>query len=194
MINFKKVFPRLKETYETDGIAITYSNDGKQSNMTLSYEDSPVMKPFAENLIISYAIDKGTNYEYIPNRDLSEDVTIEKLHEAALENMIDEIGNNIQAHGDAKDVLMITNGGNYEAAMLIWDEIWPEIEKMVGDKLYIAIPARDILYVAPKSNPNSIGRLTELIHKMFNLEDAQGLMVKHIYEQTKDGWKVVATA
>ncbi len=113
-------------------------------------------------------------------------MTIEKLHEAALQNMIDEIADNIQAHGDKTDVLMITNGGNYEAAMLIWDDIWPQIESVVEGDFYIAVPARDVLYVAPKSNPDAISRLTELIQRLFKDETAQGLMVKHIYQRGRE--------
>ena len=192
MIDFEKVFPRLKETYKDDA-PIEYEAKGGGS-IELSKEDSPVMKPFAQNLTISYAIDMGTHYQFIANRDLSEEVTIEKLHEAALRNMIDEIADNIQAHGDKTDVLMITNGGNYEAAMLIWDGIWPQIESVVEGDFYVAVPARDVLYVAPKSNPDAISRLKELILRLFGDETARGLMVKHIYQRGEKEWEVVATA
>lgn len=192
MIDFTKVFPRLKETYQNDTPIELTAEDGK--TMTLPYEDSPVMKEFAQNLTISYALDMGSHYQFIANRDLSDEVTIEKLHEAALQNMIDEVADNIQAHGDVTDVVMITNGGNYEAAMLIWDGIWPQIESVVGGDFYVAVPARDVLYVAPKSNANAIERLSELINKLFNGEDTHGLMVKHIYQRSEEGWKVIATA
>ncbi|WP_029903232.1 DUF1444 family protein [Prevotella sp. 10(H)] len=192
MIDLKKVFPRLKETYPDDAPVMLELQEGK--NITLSQEDSPVMKPFADNLTISYAIDKGTHYEFIPNRDLSDELTIDMMHDAAMENMIDEIADNIQAHGDPADVLMITNGGNYEAAMLIWDGIWPQIESIVGGELYAAVPARDVLYVAPKSNSQAIERLSELIKELFDTPNAQGLMVRHIYQRGENGWEVVVTA
>lgn len=193
MIDLKKVFPRLKETYSNDDPVTLEMQDGK--TITLTEEDSPVMKPFAENLTISYALDMGTYYQFVPNRDLSEELTIEMLHEAALENMIDEIADNIQAHGEPADVLMITNGGNYEAVMLIWNDIWSQIESVVGGELYVAVPARDVLYVAPKSNPDAIERLSNLIKRLFDEdENAQGLMVRHIYERGESGWEVVASA
>ncbi|SBW01616.1 DUF1444 family protein [uncultured Dysgonomonas sp.] len=193
MIDLKKVFPRLKETYSNDDPVTLEMQDGK--TITLTEEDSPVMKPFAQNLTISYALDMGTHYQFVPNRDLSEELTIEMLHEAALENMIDEIADNIQAHGEPADVLMITNGGNYEAAMLIWNDIWSQIESVVGGELYVAVPARDVLYVAPKSNPDAIERLSNLIKRLFDEdENAQGLMVRHIYKRGESGWEVVASA
>lgn len=192
MIDFSKVFPRLKETYNDD--TPVELQVGEDKTITLSKEDSPVMQPFAKNLTISYAIDMGTHYQFVANRDLSEEVTMEKLHEAALQNMIEEIKDNIQAHGDVEDVVMITNGGNYEAAMLVWDGIWSQIESVMKGDFYIAVPARDVLYVAPKSNLDAIARLSELVNKLFNGEDAHGLMVKHIYQRGKDGWEVVATA
>ncbi len=55
MIDFTKVFPRLKETYKEDAPAELHIGEGK--TMELPHEDSPVMKPFAQNLTISYAID-----------------------------------------------------------------------------------------------------------------------------------------
>jgi len=192
MIDFSKVFPRLKETYKNDTPIELQVGDDK--TITLSEEDSPVMKQFAQNLTISYAIDMDSHYQFIPNRDLTDEVTIEKLHEAALQNMVNEIADNIQAHGDKNDVLMITNGGNYEAAMLIWDDIWPQIESVVEGDFYVAVPARDVLYVAPKSNPDAIFRLKELIQRLFSDDTAQGLMVKHIYQRGENGWEVVATA
>jgi len=192
MIDLKKVFPRLKETYKDD--APVELQVGEDKTITLSEEDSPVMRLFAQNLTISYAIDKGSHYEFIANRDLSDEVTIEMLHEAALQNMIDEIADHIQAHGDKTDALMITNGGNYEAAMLIWDDIWSQIESVVEGDFYVAVPARDVLYVAPKNNPEAIPRLKELITRLFNDETAQGLMVKHIYQRGENGWEVAETA
>lgn len=194
MIDFTKVFPRIKETYH-DGEERKSLVQPHGETVEIPFDASPVMKPLTKNLNVAYALDMETHYQFIANRDLSDEVTVEKLHEAALENMINEIGENIQAHGDKDDVMMITNGGNYEAALLIWNDIWTQIEAAVGDKLYIAVPARDLLYVAPRSNPNSIERLSGLIRKFFDEdEQAQGLLVRHIYKQGKDGWEVVATA
>jgi len=193
MIDLSKVFPRLKETF-SDGEPITLQvHEG--DSITLTEEDSPAMKPFAQNLTISYAIDMGTHYQFIPNRDLSDKLTIDMLHDAALQNMIDEIADNIQAHGDKEDVLMITNGGNYEAAMLIWEDIWEQIESVVGGDFYVAVPARDVLYVAPKNNPDAIERISGLIRRLFDdAENTHGLMVRHIYQRGNSGWKVIATA
>ncbi len=193
MIDLSKVYPRLKETYSDEEPKILLTHEGKE--VTLSLDDSPIMKPFAQNLVVSYALDMGTHYQFISNKALSNDLTIERLHDAALKNMINEIAENIQAHGDKADVLMITNGGNYEAAMLIWDDIWAQIEAAVGDDFYVAIPARDLLYISPKNNPDAIERLGGLIKKMFDeSEDTQGLMVRHIYQRADNGWEVVATA
>jgi len=192
MIDLTKVFPRLKEIYKDDAPQ-EYVTKGGQT-IEIPEEDSPVSKPFAQNLTVSYAIDMGSHYQFIPNRDLTDEVTIDQLHEAALQNMVDEIAENIQAHGDVTDVVMITNGGNYEAAMLIWEDIWPQIETVVGGDFYVAIPARDVLYVAPKSNPEAITRLNGLIQRLFDDETTHGLMVKHIYQRGENGWEVVATA
>lgn len=194
MIDLSKVFPRLKEIYNKGEKRISLVQPSGES-ITMTHDESPVMQPFAQNLSISYAIDMGTHYQFIANRDLTDEITMEKLYEVALKNMINEISQNIEAHGDKNDVMMITNGGNYEAAMLIWDDIWPQIESVVGDELYVAVPARDLLYVAPKSNPNSIERLSGLIRKFFDEdEEAKGLMVRHIYERKDKKWEVVATA
>ena len=192
MIDFAKVFPRLKETYDSTNPIRVATDEGKE--ITLSAEDSPVMIPFAENLSVSYAVDHGTHYQFVSNRDLSDTVTVEKLHTAALQNMITEIADNIQAHGDPTDVLMLTNGGNYEAAMLIWDDIWTQIESVVGGAYYVAVPARDLVYVAPKSNPDAIARLKELINRLFDDKEAFGLMVRHIYHRIGDKWEIVTTA
>lgn len=194
MIDYTKVFPRIKEIYK-DGESPKSLVKPTGKTIDMPFEASPVMQPLAKNLNIAYALDMGSHYQFIPNRDLSDEVTIEKLHEAALSNMINEIKDNIQAHGSTKEVMMITNGGNYEAAMLIWEDVWPQIESMAGGEVYVAVPARDLLYVAPQNNPNAIEQLSKLIRKLFDEdEEAQGLLVRHIYQKSNKGWEVVTTA
>lgn len=187
MIDLLKVYPRLKQVLEDDMVLETAEN----GTIKLAPEDSPVMLDFAEGLKIAYAIDEDSYFSLVLNRDMA-DVDIKDLHEAALENMYNEIREQLSYQGDPAEVIMITNGGNYEATMMLMDGgFWEQIEDIMGGDYYVAVPARDILLIAPKSNPGSIGRLTELINNFFDNPEASGLLVRNIYQRENNSWVFV---
>lgn len=96
--------------------------------------------------------------------------------------------------GDPEDVIMITNGGDYEATMLLVDDgFWDQIKEIMAGGYYVAVPARDILLIAPESNPKSIERLGEMIDNFFTNPEANGLLVRNIYERENGSWTLVKT-
>jgi len=65
----------------------------------------------------------------LQNKHLSEEITIDKLHDAALTNMEKAVADSTQINGDSENVIMLTNGGNFEATMMIAEFLWEQLEQ-----------------------------------------------------------------
>jgi uncharacterized protein YtpQ (UPF0354 family) len=179
LIDLQKVFPRIKGLFDNENPDPVRSS----VEIAISVDDAPVIKPLAEGIGICYMIDKGDSYQVIQNKHLSTDLTIDKLHDAALTNMAIAISDKTQVNGDPKNAMMVTNGGNLEAAMLLADFLWEQIEPVFEDKICVAIPANDLLFIAGKNS--SVGRQTlrTLVKQYFDNSETKGLIVRHIYER-----------
>src|ERR1041385_1750342 len=57
---------------------------------------------------------------------------------------------------------MITAGGNYEASLLLLDEIWDRRQFKVSGDIVVALPTRDVLLVTGSQNPAGIVKLREV--------------------------------
>ncbi len=113
----------------------------------VSHEDSPVIKPFAADLIVMYALDLPTHFQFVSNKDLENaSLTSEELHSIALRNLPSRIPK-IELHGQAPQYMVIA-GGNFEATLLLFDSMWEQFEQEMPGELLAVVPARDLLYVS----------------------------------------------
>jgi uncharacterized protein YtpQ (UPF0354 family) len=190
-IDLSKVFPRLKGLYSDE---TPDPNPNPGTHMQISQAESPVFDDFAKGLGVFYALDQGDRYLLLQNRHLSEKVTLEKLRAAALKNLANEVDGKTTFQGDPAGVMMLTNGGNFEAAMMLLDNIWVNVEDMVKDEICVAVPARDLMFIAGKNNPNGRESLRNVVRKFFNQEKTPGAIVRHIYAREGGKWVVVETA
>jgi hypothetical protein len=192
-IDLSKVFPRIKGVFNDEHPAPLPGNTGPA--ITMTQENSLVSTPIAEGIAVFYALDMGHSYQILQHRHLSEDITIEKLHAAALQNMFTEVSETTKVNGDPEHLMMVTNGGNYEATMLLADYMWEQLEPHFNDSVCVAIPARDLLFVSAKNNHIGREALRKAVKFYFEESDeTQGLLVRHIYERENGQWKLVETA
>ena len=106
-IDLRKVYPRIKGLYDDQNPEPNPKSDGE---LSVSSEDSPVFQPLARGIGIFYMVDQGDSYQIIQNRHLSENLTIEKLHETALKNMAKAVNDKTQVNGDPANMMILTNG------------------------------------------------------------------------------------
>ncbi len=190
-IDLNKVYPRIKGLYdELNPDPSPMHHD----EFAVSLDEGPVIKPLAKGIGISYMLDKGDGYLLIQNKQLSEDLTIEKLHEAALKNMAVAVADKTEMDGDPTNVMMLTNGGDFEATMLLADFLWGQIEPVFNDSVCVAIPTNDILFIAAKNNPEARESLRLAVRHYFENRETEGLIVRHIYERVNGEWIYVETA
>ena len=190
-INLTKVFPRIKGLFDEETLDPNLSG---YTPVEMNEADRPVYEPFAEGLGIFYALDKGDHFLHVQNRHLSETITLEKLRETALNNMTKEVSDKTQISGDPSDIMMLINGGNFEAAMMLVDSIWDNLEQVLNDQVCIAIPAKDLLFIAGKNNPVGRESLRARVRQFFDDQETEGLLVRHIYTRENNQWVLLETA
>ncbi len=83
-------------------------------------------------------MDEGNTYQIIQNRHLTEELTIEKLHSVSLSNMAKAIADTTEVNGDPGNIMMVTNGGNFEATMILADFLWDQIGPVFNDNICVA--------------------------------------------------------
>lgn len=122
-----------------------------------------VYEDFNEQLVIIYAEDTPTNINYFSPKTLSEiGITRKQLRTLAIANLSRIIP---KPQIDAGPfVSMITVGGNYEASLLLFDDIWANLSKVDGD-IVVAVPARDLLMFTGSRNQQGLTKLRELAVK-----------------------------
>lgn len=190
VVELSKVVPRIKAVYGEE----TIDPGPASEHLKMSIEDSPVMQDLTTGLSIFYAMDMGNRYELIQNRHLSATITQEALRTAALANMGREIADKTKVNGDPASVMMLTNGGNFEATMLLVDGMWENLKEVFKDDICVAVPARDLLFIAGRNSGAGREGLRGLVRKFFDEQETNGLLVRHIYAREDSKWVVVETA
>lgn len=192
-INTNKIFPRLKANY---GHEMYKSDLGKKfmgnSEIKLDIPEKfiPINENIFEDIMMSFIADNGLSYVMLQNEflELNPNLTIDSLKVLSLNNLISEIRDKIQMHGDVNDVAMITCGGNFEAASILVPKTWENLFSHFGPKIAFCVPANDILYVCKADNKDAILKMKMQINEWFHSEDTQGLISKGIYLK-EDGVK-----
>jgi uncharacterized protein YtpQ (UPF0354 family) len=118
---------------------------------------------FNNELVIVYAEDDPTRMRYLTS---DEDIGIARaeLRKRAVDNLR-RILPKIEMQGD-DHVLMVSAGGDYEASLLLIDEIWSGGQLKVNGDIVVAIPARDVLLVTGSHDRSGLKRMREAAAKL----------------------------
>ena len=123
-----------------------------------------VFEDFNEELVIVYAEDGPRNIRYLTPKNLTElGLRKDQLRGIAVANLRDLLPKAEIKRGPL--VSMITAGGDYEASLLLFDEMWSSGRLAVDGDIVVAIPSRDLLLFTGSSNQAGIARLRELTSK-----------------------------
>lgn len=122
-----------------------------------------VYEDFNEELVILYAEDTPTNISYFAPKSLEEiGLSRKQLRTLSVANLTRLIPKPQVDTGPL--VSMITVGGNYEASLLLFDDLWANLSKADGD-IVVAVPARDLLMFTGSRNQRGLTKLRELAAK-----------------------------
>lgn len=121
---------------------------------------------YNDDLIILYAEDTPRNIRYLGDQEL-EDLGVDRagLRATAIANL-DRLLPEVQAQGD-NGIYMLTADGNYEASLLLFDDIWNGDLWTTGSlpvtgEVVVAVPARDVLVVTGSRDAQGLAVLREI--------------------------------
>jgi uncharacterized protein YtpQ (UPF0354 family) len=120
----------------------------------------PLTEIYNSELVIAYAEDRPSSIRYLTTRDDVGDDRV-KLFVLALGNL-HRILPKIEMRQGADGVFLIEAGGNYEASLLLADDIWSSRQIPVDGDIIAAVPAKDALLVTGSRNTAGLNRLRAL--------------------------------
>lgn len=151
----KNIVPIIKERGWVEQAISTAKSRGTAVDAGQVFED------FNEELVIVYAEDTPRNVRYFSAKDLAEaGVERSKLRALAISNLRRVLPRLEPHHGQVYS--MLTADGNYEASLLLFDELWNKSDFKVDGDIVVAIPARDLLLITGSRNAEGIARLREI--------------------------------
>ena len=117
---------------------------------------------FNDELVIVYAQDDPNRMRYLTTQEdfgLSRE-ELRSLAVANLKRVLPKI-----EMGRVGDVALMSAGGNYEASLLLIDDIWSSGQIQVNGDIVIAIPTRDTLLVTGSRSRSGLKLVRELTAK-----------------------------
>jgi uncharacterized protein YtpQ (UPF0354 family) len=163
--------------------AVVFEHEGR--TLDLPDIDRPISRPFVADLMIMYAEDKPTHFEFISRRRLAElELDEDGLHELALKNLPSRPPK-IEIHGSAPRQMLIA-GGNFEATLLLLDDLWDQLEAEGDGELLAVVPARDILFFSRTSWDGAHAFLSELAQR--DMEDTSHLLSRCVLRRASRQW------
>ena len=118
-----------------------------------------VYEDYNEELMVIFAEDTDNNINYFSPKDLEKlDIPRDKLRELAIENLRRLLPKpQIRAGALAS---MITVGGDYEASLLLFDDLWANLPAVDGE-IVVAVPTRDLLVFTGSHNQKGLEKIRE---------------------------------
>jgi hypothetical protein len=128
--------------------------------VSLSPEDSPVLRSLCNGLLVCYVVDTGDEFEYVQYRRLAEDqIDEDELHNIGLANLtslVSSSGVRVVPHPNGQ-MFAVLMGGNFEASLILLDWLWDDsFRQFVSGDYVIGIPARDILCFCDASSADGL--------------------------------------
>lgn len=164
--------------------AVSFESGAAQS-VDLPEEEAPISRAFVSDLVILYAEDRSSHFEFISRRRLQElGFGEDALHALALENLPRRLPK-IEVHG-APPRQMVTAGGNFEAALLLYDGLWAELEKKIDGELLAVVPARDLLFISDSAWVGAREFLADVANK--DLQDKSHVLSRRVLRRFSGKW------
>lgn len=153
-VNPSSVFPVIRSKDFYDNVA------------ELSDEDVILFEPYNDDLVVLYVEDTETSMSYLSEASIEGKIGRDTLYTFALANLKRELPE-FEKHGEGA-VYMLTLDGNYEASLLLFDEIWKKDEFGVSGDIVVAVPNRDLLMVTDSRDAEGVRQMKELADKQYS--------------------------
>ena len=119
------------------------------------------------DLNVVYAFDRPNVTSYASAAQLERlAVPLDRIHEIAINNLRSRLPREIPTRGDGKSFLLMV-GGNYEASLVLVDEVWERLAASVLGDAIVCVLARDLCLVTGSRTPGGIESLRRAKDRMF---------------------------
>ncbi len=121
----------------------------------------PLSERFNDELAVVYAEDMPSSMRFLTEHDDIGDRA--RLRDLALDNLSRLLARLTLRQGD-DGLWLASAGGNYEASLLLFDELWSngQIGGKVDGDIVVGVPAKDVLIVTGSRNREGLARLRKL--------------------------------
>lgn len=120
-----------------------------------------LVEDFNSQLIIVYAEDDPARMRYLTTKD-GVDVPREDLRKLAVANL-QRLLPKIKMESDEDGFSLLNAGGDYEASLLLFDEMWSSGQFKVKGDIVVAVPARDVLLVTGSQNRAGLKKMRAFV-------------------------------
>jgi uncharacterized protein YtpQ (UPF0354 family) len=125
-----------------------------------------VFDDYNEDLVIVYAEDTPKNIRYLTPGDLK-GLQIERseLRNLACVNLKKLLPPLRLDEGDG--YYQVSAGGDYDASLLLLDDVWDQVKKSIHGDVVIAVPSRNGLLAAGSDDKNGIANIKRIAQKVY---------------------------
>jgi uncharacterized protein YtpQ (UPF0354 family) len=178
-----KIYPWVKVKVAED------DPSGMENVYEVIGDENPIFRNWLGDLLIMYAFDMGDRFQILMRRDLPKSIREDELHSIAVNNLNRDI--EFKLRDTNFGGYMLTAGGDHEADSICLPGMWQWLADHIGDSLIVAIPAKDLVLIAPKSDTDKIDNLKIFVHEIF--KSGERLLTRNIFEYNRDAaeWKIV---
>lgn len=135
-------------------------------------------------LVILYAEDSEKSIRYLTADDVKTlGVAKKDLRKLATQNLRKMLPK-IERH-EGNGVYMLTAGGNYEASLLLLDEIWAGKSLKVKGDIVVAVPSREVLLVTGSEDARGIEKIRQVSERIFAEEPYRLTTTLFVYKGGK---------
>lgn len=165
-ISIDRIVPIIKPVSYLDNIKSAANKMGATKDIEEVYEQ------YNDELIIAYAEDTENSIRYLTYDDLkSLSIKEDSLRPIAIRNL-DKLLTSIQRRG-GDGVYMLIAGGNYEASIILLDDVLTKESLPVNGDFVIAIPNRDMLLITGSNDKDGILKIKDVAKKSFETGNYQ---------------------
>lgn len=154
-------------------------------------DEFPAHLSLGNGLTCFYLLDTGERFEYVLSGQLQQHAeTTDSLHGKAVANLASLASASLVVKS-YQDIFVALMGGNFEASLLLVDELWDDTySHVVENDFIVTIPARDILAFCDSESEAGKAQLFETIARIWPSEDH--LISDKLYRRVGRQWEIFA--
>jgi len=146
------IVPRIKSRHYLDEVI----------GLTDQEEIPFIYEKLNEELYIFYGLDRDNSISYLTLKEFNDNnLVLDELRDIAVNN-IHRIVNKIEAHG-GEGFYFLAAGGDYEASLILDENIWIEQNFKVNGDFVFSVPSKDMLIITGSNDSENILKLKNIM-------------------------------